>query len=94
MKQTKNMCATCDEICQYIEKEVKPGDTVRLSLGRCYIPGKIVTNNEGVLQIEMDSEMIKGLATIEVGKMKDFLVELEHECPDGMCCTIEAKDDD
>jgi hypothetical protein len=94
MKESKQICATCDEICQYIEKEVKPGDTVRLSLGRCYIPGKIVTNNEGVIQVEMDSEMIKGLATINVGEMKEFLVELEHECPDGMCCTIEAKDDD
>ncbi|MDY9923717.1 DUF2097 domain-containing protein [Methanobacterium sp.] len=93
MKEAKQMCATCDEICHYIEEEVKPGDTVRLSLGRCYIPGKVVTNNEGVIQIEMESEMIKGLSTIDVAKMKDFLVELEHECPDGMCCTIEAKDD-
>lgn len=93
MKETKQMCATCDEICHYIEEEVKPGDTVRLSLGRCYIPGRVVTNNEGIMQIEIESEMIKGLSTIDVGKMKDFLVELEHECPDGMCCTIEAKDD-
>jgi hypothetical protein len=93
MKENKEICATCDEICHYIEEEVKPGDIVRLSLGRCYIPGKVVTNNEGIMQIEIESEMIKGLSTIDVGKMKDFLVELEHECPDGMCCTIEAKDD-
>lgn len=91
MKEKKNVYATCDEICEYIENEVKPGDTVRISLGRCYIPGKVVTNNEGVMQIEVDSEMIKGLTTIEVGKMRDFLVELEHECPDCIC-TMEAKD--
>lgn len=86
-------CCTCDEICDYIENKVKAGDTVRLSLGRCYIPGKVVTNNAGVLQIKVDSEMIKGQTCIDVGKMKDFLVELEHECADGIC-TIEAKDDE
>jgi hypothetical protein len=88
----ENLCATCDEICDYIEKEVKAGDTVRLSLGRCYIPGKVVTNNKGVIQIKIDSEMIKGLTTIDVGKMKEFLVEVEHESEDGIC-TIEAKDE-
>lgn len=93
MKKNKNVCATCDEICHYIEEEVKPGDTIRLSLGRCYIPGKVVNNNEGVIQIEINSETIKGLSTIDVSKLKEQLVELEHECPDGMCCTLEAKDD-
>ncbi|MGC9517599.1 MAG: DUF2097 domain-containing protein [Methanomicrobiales archaeon] len=88
----KNICATCDEICEYIEEEVKTGDIVRISLGRCYIPGKVVTNNEGVLQIKIDSDMIKGLTKIDVGKMKDFLIEVEHEC-DGKICTLEAKDD-
>jgi len=94
MAEVKNVCATCDEICEYIENEVKTGDTVRLSLGRCYIPGKVVTNNDGVIQIKIDSDMIKGLTTIDVAKMKDFLVEVEHECPDGACCIMEAKDDD
>lgn len=94
MKEEKNICATCDEICEYIENKVKPGDTVRLSLGRCYIPGKVVNNNKGFIQIRVDSEMIKGLTTIDVEKMKDFLVEVEHECPDGACCILEAKDDD
>lgn len=40
----KDICLTCDEICDYIEKEVKPGDAVKLSLGICYILGKVVTN--------------------------------------------------
>ncbi|SCG84742.1 DUF2097 domain-containing protein [Methanobacterium congolense] len=85
-------CASCEEICQYIEDEVKPGDTVRLSLGRCYIPGKVVTNNDGVLQINVDSSVIKGLTCIDVKGLKEFIVELEHECKDGVC-TIEATDD-
>jgi len=88
----ENICATCSEICKYIEDEVKPGDTVKLSLGRCYIPGKVITNNEGVIQIKIDSEMIKGLTSIDVGKLKDYIVELVHEC-DGNVCTLEAKDD-
>ncbi|HIH70989.1 MAG TPA: DUF2097 family protein, partial [Methanothermobacter thermautotrophicus] len=49
----ENRIATCDELCRYIKEEVKPGDTVRLSLGRVYIPGKVVTNNSGVLQIKI-----------------------------------------
>jgi len=88
----ENICASCDEICEYIENEVKPGDIIRLSLGRCYIPGKVVTNNDGVIQIKIDSEMIKGLTTIDVEKLKDFLIEVEHECKDGIC-TLEAKDE-
>lgn len=85
-------CASCEEICQYIEDEVKPGDIVRLSLGRCYIPGKVVTNNDGVLQINVDSSVIKGLTCIDVKGLKEFIVELEHECKDSVC-TIEATDD-
>lgn len=91
MKKEKKVC-TCDEICEYIENEIKPGDTIRLSLGRCYIPGEVITNNEGVIQINVDSETIKGLSCIDVGKLRDFLVEVEHECKDGVC-TLEAKDD-
>lgn len=87
----ESRCCTCEEICQYIEEEIKPGDTVRLSLGRCYIPGEVVTNSEGVIQINVDSEMIKGLSCIDIEKLKDFLVEVEHECKDGIC-TLEAKD--
>ncbi len=90
--KTENKCATCSEICEYIEKEVNPGDTVRLSLGRCYIPGKVVTNNEGVLQIDIESDMIKGLSCIDIEKLKEFIVEVEHECEDSVCI-IEAKDD-
>lgn len=90
MKKESKVC-TCDEICEYIENEVKPGDIVRLSLGRCYIPGKVVTNNEGVIQINVDSESIKGLSCIDIEKLKDFLVEVEHECKEGIC-TLEAKD--
>ncbi|MBP2046985.1 hypothetical protein J2756_002245 [Methanobacterium aggregans] len=85
-------CASCEEICQYIEDEVKPGDTVRLSLGRCYIPGKVVTNSEGVLQINVEGSVIKGLTSIDVKGLKDIIIELEHECKDGVC-TIEATDD-
>ena len=88
----KNISATCSEICEYINEEVSPGDTVRLSLGRCYIPGKVITNNNGVLQIEIDGEMIKGLSCIDVNELKEFLVELEHECSSGVC-VIEAKND-
>jgi hypothetical protein len=92
MNQKKNISATCSEICEYIDKEVSPGDTIRLSLGRCYIPGKVITNNKGVLQIDIDSESIKGLSCIDVNELKEFLVELEHECENGTC-TIEAKND-
>jgi hypothetical protein len=92
MKEEKK-CCTCDEICQYIEEEVKPGDIVRLSLGRCYIPGEVITNNEGVLQINVDSESIKGLSCIDIEKLKEFIVEVEHECKDSIC-TIEAKNED
>jgi hypothetical protein len=93
LKKTENLCASCDEICQYINNEVKTGDTVRLSIGRVYIPGKVVTNNEGVIQIKIDSEMIKGLTTIDVEKLKEHLIEVEHECEDGIC-VLEATDDD
>ena len=92
LMKTEKKSATCTEICEYIEKEVKPGDIVRLSLGRCYIPGEVVTNNEGILQIDIESDMIKGLSCIDVEKLKDFIVEVEHECKD-CCCVIEAKDD-
>lgn len=89
----ESKCCTCEEICEYIENEVKPGDIVRLSLGRCYIPGEVITNNEGVIQINVDSDSIKGLSCIDVKKLKENIVELEHECKDGIC-TIEAKDDE
>lgn len=90
--EKKSKCATCDEICEYIEKEVKPGDTIRLSLGRCYIPGKVLTNNEGILQIDVNSNMIKGLSSIDINELKEFLVEVQHECKDCVC-TLEAKND-
>lgn len=91
-KESKNIKATCTEICQYIEENVEVGDMVRLSLGRCYVPGKVITNNEGVLQIDVDSELIKGLSCINVEELKDYLVELEHECKN---CTyvLEAEND-
>lgn len=92
LKKTENLCASCDEICQYINNEVKTGDTVRLSIGSVYIPGKVVTNNDGVIQIKIDSEMIKGLTTIDVEKLKEHLIEVEHECEDSIC-VLEAKDD-
>jgi hypothetical protein len=92
LKKTENVSATCDDICHYIQDEVKPGDTVRLSVGRVYIPGKVVTNNEGIIQIKIDSETIRGLTTIDVNKLKDVLIEVEHECGDNICI-LEAKDD-
>ncbi|MCL2687629.1 MAG: DUF2097 domain-containing protein [Methanobrevibacter sp.] len=92
MVEKKNITATCSEICEYIDKEVSPGDKVGLSLGRCYVPGKVVTNNDGVLQIEVNSDMIKGLSCLDIQELKEFLVELEHECESGVC-VIEAKDD-
>ena len=88
----KNIQATCTEICGYIKEEVKEGDKIELSLGRCYIPGRIITNNDGVLQIEVDSESIKGLSCIDVVDLKEFLVELKHEHPDGTR-VLEALDD-
>ncbi len=88
----ENKCVTCDEICEYVEKEVKPGDTIRLSLGRCYIPGKVVTNSEGILQVQVEGDIIKGLTCIDLEKSKDFLIEVEHECADKKC-TLEAKDE-
>lgn len=91
LKKEENICLTCDEICEYIEKEVKPGDTVRLSLGRCYIPGRVVTNVRGVVQLEVEGEIITGLTCIDVGKLRDSLVEVVHECEDKKCI-IEAKD--
>jgi len=92
MVKKENICATCTEICEYIDEKVLPGDTIRLSLGRCYIPGKVVTNSNGMLQIEVDGDLIKGLSQIDVQELKEYLVELEHECESGIC-TIEAKDD-
>ena len=92
MVEKKNITATCSEICEYIDKEVSPGDNIGLSLGRCYVPGKVVTNNDGVLQIEVNSDMIKGLSCLDIKELKEFLVELEHECESGTC-VIEAKDD-
>ncbi|WP_431062801.1 DUF2097 domain-containing protein [Methanobacterium sp.] len=88
----ENVCVSCDELCEYLENEVKPGDSVKLSLGRCYIPGKVVTNNDGILQIQVEGETIRGLTSIDVEKIKDFLIEVEHECKDGKC-TLEAKDE-
>ena len=87
----ENRCATCEELCRYIKEEVKPGDTVRLSLGRVYIPGKVVTNNSGVIQIKIDSDLIKVLQPSML-KTKDYLIELEHECEGGVCI-IEAVDE-
>lgn len=92
MLKEENVCVSCDEICEYLESEVKPGDSVKLSLGRCYIPGKVVTNHDGILQIQIEGETIKGLTSIDVEKMKDFIIEVEHECKDGKC-TLEAKDE-
>jgi hypothetical protein len=92
MKEKKNFSATCSEICEYIEKEVKPGDSLKLSLGRCYIPGNVITNSQGILQIEVYSDMIKGLSRINFQELKEFLVELEHES-ENKVYTIEAKND-
>ncbi|MGL6299017.1 MAG: DUF2097 domain-containing protein [Methanobacteriaceae archaeon] len=92
-KTKKTITATCSEICDYIDKEVQPGDNVRLSLGRCYIPGEVVTNNNGVLQIDVKGDTIKGLSCLDIGKLKEHLVELEHECKDCVC-TLEAADDE
>ncbi|BDH80165.1 MAG TPA: DUF2097 family protein [Methanothermobacter sp.] len=91
--EAEKRCATCEELCRYIKEEVKPGDIVRLSLGRVYIPGKVITNNNGIIQVKIDSEMIKGLTTIDVEKLKDYLIELEHEC-EGSVCIIEAVDEE
>jgi hypothetical protein len=92
LKKEENVCVSCDEICEYVEKEVKPGDIIRLSLGRCYIPGRVITNNDGIIQLEVQGETIKGLTCIDLGKSKDFIIEVEHECDDKKC-TLEAKDE-
>jgi len=92
MINQKNISATCSEICEYVGKEVSSGDIVRLSLGRCYIPGKVISNNQGVLQIGIDGDMTKEVTCIDIKELKDFLVELEHECKSGIY-TIEAKND-
>ncbi len=85
----ENVSLSCDEICKYVEKEVKPGDIIRLSLGRVYIPGKVVTNSEGIIQIQVQGEIIKGLTSIDLEKSKDYIIEIEHECKDKKC-TLEA----
>lgn len=91
-EQKENVCATCDEICSYIADEVKPGDSVKLSIGRCYIPGRVITNSEGILQIKVEGETITGLTCIDIEKMKEYLIEVEHEC-EGKKCVLEAKDE-
>lgn len=75
--------ATVDEIHKYILENVKSGDEVELSLGRCYIPGTIVTNNSGVLQIDVDGESVKGLSSVDINDLKNFLVEFKHKRDDG-----------
>jgi len=92
LKKEECKCISCEEICEYVEKEVKPGDIIRLSLGRVYIPGKVITNNEGIIQLEVQGDTIKGLTTIDIGKSKDFIIEIEHECEDKKC-TLEAKNE-
>ena len=93
MKDEKNIRATCNEICEYIDKEVQPGDTVRLSLGRCYIPGKVITNQQGILKIGLNSDTIKGLSCIDIQDLKEYIVELEHECDNGKILIIEAENE-
>lgn len=83
--------ATVDEIHNYILENVNKGDEVELSLGRCYIPGTVVTNNSGVLQIDVNGESVKGLSSIDINDLKDFLVELKHKRDEGMY-VLEAVD--
>lgn len=83
---------SCEEICEYVKKEVKPGDIINLSLGRCYIPGKVITNSEGIIQLHVECDTIKGLTCIDLEKSKDFIIEVEHECEDKKC-VLEAKDE-
>ncbi len=75
--------ATVDEIHKYIVENVKCGDEIELSLGRCYVPGTIVTNNSGILQIDVDGESVKGLSSIDINELKHFLVEIKHKSDDG-----------
>ena len=93
MKDEKNIRATCNEICEYIDEKVQPGDTIRLSLGRCYIPGKVITNENGILKIGLNSETIKGLSCIDIQYLKEYIVEVEHECKNGRICIIEAENE-
>jgi hypothetical protein len=92
LKNEENVCVSCDEICEYVEKEVKPGDIVRLSLGRCYIPGRVITNSEGIIQLQVEGETIKGLTCIDLEKSKDYIIEIEHECGEKKR-TLEAKNE-
>ncbi len=85
--------ASVDEIHKYIIEKVKPGDEIGLSLGRCYVPGTIVTNNNGVLQIDVRGESVKGLSSIDVNDLKDFLVEVKHKSDDGVYI-LEATDNE
>lgn len=75
--------ATVDEIQKYIVENVKCGDEIELSLGRCYVPGTIVTNNSGILQIDVNGESVKGLSSIDINELKQFLVEIKHKNDDG-----------
>ena len=85
----KNLTMDCDEVIEYVKKNVKPYDKVEMSYNRVFTPGEVINVETCVLKggrksctvvVHLDGDTIHTTVDIDLEKIKYDLIEVRH-CP-------------
>lgn len=88
----KDLTMDCEELIEYVKKEVKPYDKVEMSYNRVFTPGEVINVETCVLKggrksctvlVQLDGDTIHNTVDIDLEKIKYDLIEVKHVPQDG-----------
>ena len=85
----KDLTMDCEELIEYVKKNVKPYDNVEMSYNRVFTPGEVINVETCVLKggkksctvlVHLDGDTIHNTVDIDLEEIKYDLIEVRH-CP-------------
>ena len=88
----ENRTMDCEEVIEYVKKNVKPYDNVELSYNRVFTPGEVINVETCVLKggrksctvvVHLEGDTLHGTVDIDLEEIKYDLIEVRHFPKDG-----------
>lgn len=88
----KELTMDCEELIEYVKKNVKAYDNVELSYNRVFTPGEVINVETCVLKggkksctvlVQLDGDTIHSTVDIDLEEIKYDLIEVKHIPQDG-----------
>jgi hypothetical protein len=88
----KELTMDCEEVIEYVKKNVKAYDKVEMSYNRVFTPGEVINVETCVLKggkksctvlVQLDGDTIHSTVDIDLEEIKYDLIEVKHIPQDG-----------